>query len=206
MVLPLYFLLAVCNSWRAAYASVAGRPVPTSVVRAIIAVTCTFYALPTILLCVPAIRQTVENQTIALWHFLPLCISALIQLLAVKPTFEHRLRSQPAKLGLVKEYLRVYLNKDYSSIMVLYRIIFVLALLANVFIPASLHNQRLINTNVVAYCLQNAFEMRKLGYATTRQAMSAMLIILLGTKMVGPIAVYAGTWHWREDVIYRLSK
>ena len=183
-----------------------GRLVPTSVVKAMIAVTCTFYALPTILLCVPAIRQTIENHTIALWHFLPLCISALIQLLAVKPNVEHRSRSQPAKLGLEKEYMRVYLNMEYSSLMVLYRIIFVLGLLANVFVPASPDNQRLITTNIVAYCLQSAFEMRNLGYATTRQAMSAILIILLGTKMVGPTAVYAGTWHWPENVIYRLSK
>ena len=100
----------------------------------------------------------------------------------------------------------VYLNKDYSLIIVLYRIILVLSLLANVFIPASSDNQRLITSNIVAYCLQSAFEMRNLGYATTRQTMSAMLIILFGTKMVGPMAVYAGTWHWRESVIYRLSK
>ena len=102
--------------------------------------------------------------------------------------------------------MRVYLNEDYSSLMVVYRIMFVLGLLTHVFIPASLDNQRLITTNIVAYCLHSAFEMRNLGYATTRQAMSAMLIILLGTKMIGPIAVYVGTWHWRENIIYRLSK
>lgn len=200
-ILPLYFLLALLNSSRTAYASVTGRPVPVSVVKAMIVSTCAIYGLSTVLLCVPALRQTAESHATTSWGFSLIFIFALIQYLAIKSPAEHE--SQPTT---EKEYMKVYLNKDYPPLMALYRIILALSVLGGVFVLVSPTNQHLITANVIAHCLQSTFELRKLGYATTRQAISAALTILLGTKMVGPVAVYAGMWYWRENVIHGLSK
>lgn len=109
-----------------------------------------------------------------------------------------------------KGYMAVYLNKDYPPLTVWYRLIFALSVLSHLFIPAiSLHQhqQRLIIAgSIFVHCLQNAYQLRSLGYATTRQVASAVALIILGTAFLGPMAVYSGFWYWREHVIYALSK
>ena len=205
-VLPLYLLLAVLNSSRSSYASTTGRPIPPSVVKATTAVTCTLYALPIILLSSSPLRKSLPDHMLVPWSFLPLLILILIQLLAANLAFINRPPTQPARPALEKEYMKVYFNKDYPPLTVLYKIILVSSLLAGVVIPTSPNNQRLICINIVVHCLHSTFDMRGLGYATTFEALRAALVILLGAKIVGPSTIYVGTWYWRENVIYRLCK
>jgi hypothetical protein len=148
--------------------------------------------------------KIIRSHTVGLWKSIPLLIFALIQLLT--SVVEQRSRSKTAQLGLGKEHLQIYFNKDYEPLLVLYRIIFVLGLVIHLFGLGSFHNQRLVTINIVGYCLQSAFEMRNLGYTTSLKAISAMIFILFGATIVGPIAVYALAWHWREYVIHRLNK
>jgi hypothetical protein len=199
-ILPLYFLLAIWNSSRSIYHSVMGRPVSISVATAMIP-TCAIYAVYLALFCsTPAIRQTLKHYTTDMLPFFPIFIFAVIQLLAalIKPW------TQPA---VEKEYMTVYLNKDYPPLTIWYRIIIILSFLGTFLGPSSSYHQHgVITTSIVAHCLHSAFQLRNLGYAKTRQAAIAMVMIILGTIVLGPVTTYLGFWYWRENIIYRLSK
>jgi len=58
----------------------------------------------------------------------------------------------------------------------------------------------------VAWCLWTVFDMRRQGYVTTAQALRAALAVPAALATVGPGAMYAGVWHWREGVISDLCK
>jgi hypothetical protein len=203
-VVALYFLLAVCNSCRPAYSSVAGRPVPIVAVKALIIMSCAVsVGLFTLILSPPEFRRIIESHIVGFGTCMPPFIFALMQLLTY--FFAQKSWSKPIQHGLGKEHLRIYSNEDYAPLVVLYRIIFVLGLVTHLSGLRSFHNHHLVTINLVGYCLQSVFEMRNLGYTTSLKAISAMIIILSGATIFGPIAVYALTWHWRESVIYRLS-
>ena len=97
--------------------------------------------------------------------------------------------------------MEVYLNKDYPPLMILYKLIFGFAFPGRLLVPVGPDDQHSITASVITHCLYSSFEMRNLGYATASEVTIAMLVILLGANVVGPAAVYAGTWHWRENVI-----
>jgi hypothetical protein len=59
---------------------------------------------------------------------------------------------------------------------------------------------------LLIWCLYTAFEMRRLGYVRTLEAVLVGVLVLLGVVAVGPGAVYIGMWHWREKVISGLSQ
>ena len=59
---------------------------------------------------------------------------------------------------------------------------------------------------VTVWCLYSVFEMRRLGYVRTGQAYTAGLGVLTVLFILGPGAMYAGTWYWREIAVARLSK
>lgn len=205
-ILPLYFLVAFCNSRRLAYASTAGRPVSLSVVKAANAVTWAVYTPLIAISCLPTNGHAGGNPASTMWPLLPICISSLTQLLAAAPIFKNESQSEPARPGIEKAYMKPYLNQDYPLLMTLYRTLLLLSLLASFFIPSSPGSQRLMSANIIAHCLQSTFEMRRLGYVTTKQALSATLVMMLGTTLVGPVSIYIGTWQWRESVINRLSR
>lgn len=205
-VLSLYFLAILCSNRRVTYALTSGRPVSLPVVKAVSVVMGAICAPLTISLCLPACRQALGYRVDTLRLLLPIGISALIQFLAATSALKKEPRSTIAQPGTEREYLRPYLNQDYAALTTLYRILFVLAGLTSIFIPSSLENQCLITASLIIFCLQSAFEMRRLGYVTTRKALSTSLIILLGTYVIGPVPVYISTWYWRENVIHRLSK
>lgn len=203
-VLPLYFLLAMLNSSRPAYASTAGRPVHLSVATSMVPVTLAVYAFFVIISCVTPMRQPGKGDLLAIWRFLPICISLIIQLIASMSPAVH---SPGGQLAVQKEYMLAYLNTDYPPLRTWYRLIFFLSLLETLFMSSSLyHQQRLIVTSIASHCLYNVFQMRKLSYTTTGECVSAMLKTVVVMVLVGPTAAYAGLWYWREDVIYRVSE
>lgn len=55
------------------------------------------------------------------------------------------------------------------------------------------------------YLLYTVWDVRKLGYVTDAQARKAWLGIVIGQVLVGPGAVYAGVWWWKEDVVAGLG-
>lgn len=205
-VLPTYFLVSLCTSSGSMYTSVMGRPVSVSVANAVVPATSTVYLMALMLLCmVPNIRETKEGLVADIWRLLPASVPAFVQLFALRsPAKKHQSSGQAAA---EKPYMTVYYNKDYSLLADWYKSILVLSVLADTFIPASsYHEKALITGSIVAHCLRSAFQLRNLGYATMQQTTYAILAILLGTRMLGPVTVYSGLWYWRENVIYSLSK
>lgn len=59
---------------------------------------------------------------------------------------------------------------------------------------------------LLVWCLFNVFEMRRVGYVTTPAAWRAAAAVAASLVLVGPGAMYAGTWYWREKTIAGLSK
>lgn len=100
--------------------------------------------------------------------------------------------------------MRIYQNKDYPLLKILYTLIFILSLLTNQFLTTSPH-QDVLNLNILIYCLYSAWDLRRLGYISTRKVFTAMSLVVLLAHSIGPGALFAGTWFWRERVIYQLS-
>jgi hypothetical protein len=200
-ILPLYFLLAIWNSSRTIYNSVMGRPLPISVATAMIPMTCAIYSVYAVLsYTTPATRKIIERYATEMSPFAPLGIFAITQLLAaaINPWV------QPAG---EKDYMVVYLNKDYPPLTIWYRLIIVLSFLGLLLGPSSSYHQHgVITISIAAHCLHSALQLRNLGYTTNRQVATTMVMIVLGTTVLGPVTTYLGFWYWRENIIYRLSK
>ncbi|KAL8336697.1 hypothetical protein RB601_008271 [Gaeumannomyces tritici] len=58
----------------------------------------------------------------------------------------------------------------------------------------------------LVWCLHSVFDMRRLGYVTTAEAARAALAVPASLLLLGPGAMYAGTWYWREKTIAGLSR
>lgn len=204
--LPAYFILSLFISSGTIYTSVTGRPVSVSVAKALGPATWTVYAVAFMLLCiVPNIQKTNEGFVVCIWRLLPASIPVLVQTLSLSSAAREKHSSDQAATD--KTYMAAYYNKDYPLLVDWYRIILVLNFLANASIPASsYHEKALITSSIVAHCLQRAFQLRYLGYATTQQTAYAVLAILFGTLILGPMTIYSGFWYWRETVICSLSK
>ncbi|KAI0003148.1 FAD binding domain protein [Xylariaceae sp. FL0662B] len=62
---------------------------------------------------------------------------------------------------------------------------------------------------LAATVLSNLFsiwDLRRLGYVTTRDAIGAALGLVVSQVIFGPGATWAGLWYWRESVIVGLSQ
>lgn len=55
----------------------------------------------------------------------------------------------------------------------------------------------------LGFGLYTAWEMRRRGHATGREAGGAALGVVAGLGLLGPGATYAGLWWWREGVLAR---
>ncbi|KAI8626280.1 FAD/NAD(P)-binding domain-containing protein [Xylariaceae sp. FL1651] len=196
-VLPIYFLVALCNSRRVAYNLTSGRPVSLAVVQAVSAVAWVTCALLAVIAWSSPDLHT-KNHFSALWRASPIGMSILVHVLAALSRSHPQSSSQAYDPGMETEYMKPYLNCDYPSLAALYRTLFGLSLLA----PGT---QSLLNANIIVHCLYSTFEMRRLGYVPTKQALSAALIVVLSPNLIGSLPVYVGVKYWRESVIHRLS-
>jgi hypothetical protein len=204
-VFPLYFLFSMLNSSRTIFTSVTGRPVPLAVANVMVPVTLTIYAVQIALYMAVTSKQADEGYVMAIGRLLPTCTAAIIRLLASKPPS----KSQSVSRASSKEYMTPYMNKDFPAIINWYRVILTLSVAGDMFVmlwSSSPAQPALVSASIVVHCLQCAFQLRSLGYATTRQAAAAMVMIILGTKFLGQTTVYCGLWYWRENVIHGLSK
>lgn len=57
--------------------------------------------------------------------------------------------------------------------------------------------------STIIFCLHTVWDLRRMGYITTREAGWAVLTFGLGLRTVGIGADYAGLWYWREGVLER---
>jgi len=203
---------------------VTGRPVPPLMAKAILIAACVGYALPTLPMMIPWINHNIRDFIIVLCRFSPLYASIFIQIIAgLISQAQARAQTKILSSFREKDYLRIYHNEDVTPLRVMYRVVFWMATLAHiVFVSLFISNSLATSTKTllkffqydvtlyivatVIWSLYSVYEIRRLGYTTTQKATKAALSILAGTFMVGPGAVYVGTWHWREDVILALNK
>ncbi|KAI6353446.1 hypothetical protein MCOR25_008993 [Pyricularia grisea] len=64
----------------------------------------------------------------------------------------------------------------------------------------------MLATTLLVWCLWTVLEVRRMGYVTTREACRVALAVPAALALVGPGAMYAGTWYWREKTIAGISK
>lgn len=203
--IPLYFLFTMLNSSRTIFTSVTGRPVPLAVANAMVPMTLTIYAIQIALYVAVASKQADDGYVMAMERLLPTYTAAIIRLLASKPPSKR----QSVGRASCKEYMTPYMNRDIPAIINWYRVILILSVAGDIFImlgSSSPAQPALVSASIVVHCLQCAFQLRSLSYATTRQAAAVMAMIILGTKFLGQTTVYCGLWYWRENVIHGLSK
>ena len=126
----------------------------------------------------------------------------MVRLLATMPLFKKQTQRESSNHGPEKEYMKPYLDQDYSLLTTLYKTLIVLSFLSSLLIPSwpSLGSHGLVSANLVTHCLQIVFDLRRLGYITSLEAICAAPIT------VGPVPAYMGSWYWRESVIHRLGK
>lgn len=60
--------------------------------------------------------------------------------------------------------------------------------------------------SAMLWCLYSVWELRRNGWATSKEALVAAVAVLGGQVLVGPAAVFTGLWWWREGVWARDAK
>ncbi|KAJ7610283.1 FAD binding domain-containing protein [Mycena polygramma] len=212
-VAPLYFLLSVWTSGRAIYGRAAGRPVPLAVAQTILPAAFLGYLVPVIL---AAAAPSSSPPASSLWqHSLPVLLA--FHVYAAKRLLEHY--TPPGAFDMYK-------NADVAPLRDAFRAAFGLALFAHastvyrasagLALPTLLSPSLLLQTalqcaradpdfalfalTTALWSLFSVYELRRTGWATTRQAACAVAAVLAGQVLVGPVATYTGLWYWREGV------
>lgn len=222
-IAPLYFLISAYTANRPIYTYVTGRPIPSNVARSILPATILGLIIPTILLLAQNGSEKPKEIAIVLWKFFPLYVATLT-------AFISRLIGtiwpcQPREWEFFE-------NKDLSPLLMGYvfsELIPALTHLATLFWEAPLvQNSTILPwleaisssisvddaferdvllgfAAVAAWCLYSVFTLRSLGYVTTMTALGVTVAVIIGQFLIGPGAVYAGLWAWRERVIVGLT-
>ncbi|CEI63635.1 hypothetical protein FVEN_g6763 [Fusarium venenatum] len=60
--------------------------------------------------------------------------------------------------------------------------------------------------SVLANSLYRTFDLRRLGYITTKEAVSASLVVIATQPVFGPAAVHIGFLGWREEALMRMNR
>ncbi|WYZ44688.1 hypothetical protein EsH8_VIII_000004 [Colletotrichum jinshuiense] len=228
-VAPIYFLVSLYTTRRGVYSRPTGRPIPSSVAKALPVSLVLGYVLPTILMFLQYGDSVVQQNAIAFWQPSPVYVSVLTWVLSGALGYISRTKSLDWE---------IFENRDLASLRIGYALCF--------FAAATLHAAALAYSRlspsvslfkafldlptvasmslgndlagfwkydmllcfaaVAVWCLYSVYELRRLGYVTTRAAIGAAALTLTGHVLVGPGATYAALWAWREEVIARLVK
>jgi hypothetical protein len=67
-------------------------------------------------------------------------------------------------------------------------------------------DQLFATTSIFASNLYSVWDLRRLGYISTKQALQAAFGIVAGQAVVGSSATWAALWHWREKVLSSMGR
>ncbi|KAF8169976.1 hypothetical protein K438DRAFT_222830 [Mycena galopus ATCC 62051] len=206
---PLYFLFSVFGNARTMYTRAIGRPVPASVARTVLPAVVLAYAVPLILV-------NVANVPTSFLHF-------VVPLAAAFNSYTAKCLSEVSN---PPNAFDVYKKADVKPLRTAYSVAFLLSACAHVmlfFLPTSILSSiwaaagsplvedpstllamesefALFALATTLFSLYSVYELRRTGWATTKQALVAALAVVIGQPLVGPAAVYAAVWYWREGV------
>jgi len=229
-IAPFYFLLSTWTTSSRVYNRTAGRPVPEGYARAILPGVVIAYAVPTVLMFLPYSSIDTWQDAIALWQFAPLAVGPLVfalgRALAVPDPDELEMYKNRDVAPLRAAYA---LGVGVTGVVHVCVVLFALAQGVRLgrifgvenpfsgkwpsdgnpleeifqFFKWDLASWALVT---LVWCLWSVFDMRRLGYVTTGQALRAAVAVPASLLALGPGAMYAGTWYWREGVISELCK
>ncbi|KAJ0163434.1 hypothetical protein CTA2_3014 [Colletotrichum tanaceti] len=229
MVAPVYYLVSLYTTRRAVYSRPTGRPVPSSVAKVLPLCLVLGYVVPTILMFLPLGDGAAQQDVIAFWQGSPVYVAVLAWVLSgalarASPTksldweiFETRDLAW-LRLGYAfcfsaaaTLHLSALAFARLSPSVSLVRAFADLPSVASMGLGTDLvgfwkYDMLLCFVSVAVWCLYSVYELRRLGYVTTRTAVGAAVATLAGQVLVGPGATYAALWAWREDVIAGLVK
>ncbi|KAJ6506769.1 FAD binding domain-containing protein [Mycena sanguinolenta] len=224
-VAPLYFLLSVWGNARIVYMRATGRPVPISVANVVLPSVFLGYAVPLVLAYVgvidalpPVISRVALPVLVAFDTYVakriweagsPPDAFDIYKKADVKP-----LRGAYGVAFLLSAAAHGVLFGRFSPL------VDTSALLSNDFalfpnIPKLLQEGTSVNISAwlslendfalfalasALFSLHSVYELRRTGWATTTQALVAALAVIGVQPLVGPAAVYAAVWFWREGV------
>ncbi|KAF7351054.1 Monooxygenase FAD-binding protein [Mycena sanguinolenta] len=203
IVAPIYFLLSVWSNVRNMYTRAVGRPIPVSVARTILPAVFLSFAV--------SIVSTPSGPILHSPIYLPRVS------LPVLVAFHTYIAKRLLELGSPPDAFDMYKKADVKPLRNAYMVSFLLSACAHIVLlslpkdasslqsqlsaPLSKNNDFTIFALATAiFCLHSVYELRRTGWATTKQAFVAALAVLVSQPLVGPVAAYAAVWFWREDV------
>ncbi|GME56852.1 Monooxygenase FAD-binding protein [Neofusicoccum parvum] len=230
VIAPLYFLLNVHTTSRTAHTRAVGRPVPPAVAHAILPATILGYAVPTALIFLPYAAPDTHQALLATWQFVPLWVAlltaggkAVLELVGGRPgAFDVYRKRDVAPL---REAYKAAFWAGAGVHVAVGAFVALTALPTVTFenvlaVPNPLaggaglagleaaeqvfvfvkYDFAFAAAAVALWCLYTVYELRRIGFATTKQALVAAGAVVVGQVVVGPGATYAGLWYWREGV------
>lgn len=222
-IAPIYFLLSLYTTATPILSRPSGRPVPTPVAKALLPATIIGFVIPTVAMFLPLDDMALRQSTIALWQPFPIYVAILTWTIAGgiekaqgKQWTIFDMYDQKDVAPLQAGYAFVFCTTAVMHMMTLFYVMATpSAAVGQIFwnVASSItepytalnlfwkNDMVLYFASVIVWCLYSVFELRRLGYITTQQALKAGLVVMAGQVVVGPAAVYAGLWHWREGVI-----
>jgi hypothetical protein len=60
--------------------------------------------------------------------------------------------------------------------------------------------------SVLANSFYRTLDLRRLGYITSKEALTASLAVLVAQPVLGPAAAHIGFLGWREEVFMRIDR
>ncbi|GKT46810.1 citreoviridin biosynthesis protein D [Colletotrichum spaethianum] len=229
-VAPVYYLISLYTTDRKVYTRPTGRPIPSSVARVLPAALCFGYVVPTILMFTQYGDNMAQQNAIAFWQPSPVYVSILTWVFSgilryVSPTtksldweiFDQKdlgsLRIGYALCFFTTAVLHicVFVYAHLSPSVSFVKAFFDLPTVASMSLGHDIsgfwkYDMLLCFGAVATWCLYSVYELRRLGYVTTRTAVGAAMATSLGNIVIGPGATYAALWAWREDIIAGLVK
>lgn len=228
-IAPFYFLLSMLNTRRDVYNRTTGRAVHSPVAKALIPALCLGFIVPSVLLFIQHGDHATQQNAIAFWQPLPVYVAMLTWLFS--RAIDRASPAKPLDLELLDNKDVTPLMCGYALCASVTAVLHICTMICAIPSPNVSLIEAMFNLSTVAsmrsgmnpadffrydfvlcfaamlvWLLYSVFHLRRLGYITTGNALKAAVAIALGQILVGPGAVYAVIWAWRENVIVSLSE
>ncbi|KAH8890413.1 FAD binding domain-containing protein [Thozetella sp. PMI_491] len=232
---PLYGLLSLFATNNVFFQRTSGRPVDAASAKAVLPALAVGYIVPSILMMTPYKNVSVWQSCIAAWQVAPLLVSPLTSLFASAIRwFEGPKKPDPKELDQlsnddVPHLLSTYSFTLWSTATVHLATLAYIAVSPGMSFSSVFFNLQspfgplkgdavegissFFKYDLIGYVgymlvssLYSVYEMRRLGYVTTAEAGRAALAVVGSVPLLGPGAMMAGTWAWKERAISTLSK
>lgn len=231
VIAPFYYLISLFTIGNTIYTRPTGRVIPSSVAKALLPSVFLAYLVPAFMLSIQYGYHAAQQNTIAFWQPFPVYVAVLTWFLSrIIESFTPTKRDPISELvgtGDLDHLMYGYMScAAIAAIAHLFTLMYgyltdPVALWLAFFDVPSLRDRTaggldflgvlrwhmiLCFAAVMVWLLYSIFELRRLGYVTTKTAVYAASAALVGQILVGPGATYAGMWAWREKLIAELSK